>query len=528
MTGRLNRRDIAKLFAVGGAGAVASTLAKTAEAALPASTLPALDKVLFPLDAFPGAPSDTVNGFWDTAMTNAIAQARTLASAGGAGGGFALSLGPREYKFQNTIVIDAPMRVVGCGAHTSTGYFTTGTQQSIRPGTVLSFPSGTAGIRVERLSSAPGPASVGGASASLENLSLRSTWTTGAAIGTATGIELRSTYALLRQVCVRNFSGTGIFLAADGNANSDNWMIEACVVVECGGNGLHAGQGADSSAGLAVNVHCHALGGWGFFDESFHGNTYLSCHASNNQSGNYRRTALGGGSSAAGSLYLGCYAEGDGPSVIDNPSFVLGGVLSMHATGTGGVLAQENEWTTIKRGLGFVGALSVAPGTPPRQARLSLGAVENELARLERPVPGGGFSPDALSLRYDANPTYTAGWWSTIHAGGTDAAPGLALSHSALNWVEPSRPLPANVPMFANGFFVGNNLSVGEAARVFMESGYGPPNEAGTSASGEDFERPVGSQVACLDPLTAGCAGWVKVAPGKGTDKWRKFGTLVP
>ena len=141
------------------------------------------------------------------------------------------------------------------------------------------------------------------------------------------GIWLRAR-ALIRNVIVSNFSGDCVRIVATsatsdptikGNANS--WRIEGGRFANCSGNGLYT-DGADVNAGTAIATDLSNNGGWGVWDSSFLGNSYVGLHTSGNASGPYKAD-----NANAHNVFVGCYSESGQPaSNILYPSVTLGGL----------------------------------------------------------------------------------------------------------------------------------------------------------------------------------------------------------
>ena len=142
--------------------------------------------------------------------------------------------------------------------------------------------------------------------------------------------------------------------AIAGNANC--FQIIGGRVERCKGSGVSI-SGPDANAGLIQNVDCSHNGGWGFWDNSFLGNTYVACHAAENRQGAY----FSGGESAR-NVYVGCYSEsGQPPSNIKSPALVVGGLLASGVEGSGarieahrGYLASTNGFYSERAGLTVV------------------------------------------------------------------------------------------------------------------------------------------------------------------------------
>lgn len=142
----------------------------------------------------------------------------------------------------------------------------------------------------------------------------------------AHGIWLRARAAIIR-CTFQAFGGNGIHILAtaggggfiEGNANS--FYIENSYSVANGGHGLFV-DGADVNAGTISMLDCSINLGWGVYDSSFLGNTYVGCHVTDNVTGSYKSD-----SANARNLFLGCYSEGGWPaSDILAPAMVIGGL----------------------------------------------------------------------------------------------------------------------------------------------------------------------------------------------------------
>jgi len=103
-------------------------------------------------------------------------------------------------------------------------------------------------------------------------------------------------------------------------------------VEQCGGNGLYV-HGDDTNAGCAIALSCIDNLGWGIVDESPLNNTYVACHVASVSTLAYRALSVIPADEVhpapyqrgAGCLFVGCYAEDDTLSEIDEPNAVFGG-----------------------------------------------------------------------------------------------------------------------------------------------------------------------------------------------------------
>ena len=143
--------------------------------------------------------------------------------------------------------------------------------------------------------------------------------------GVTHGIRLRAR-AILRNLNISGFAGNGIHVVAtaggtaetEGNANL--FVLENIRIINCW-HGVFV-DGPDANAGSGSNLDVSSNAGWGIFDSSFLGNTWIACHASGNGLGAYKTD-----NANARSVFLGCYEEsGYAPSSIISPSIHVGGL----------------------------------------------------------------------------------------------------------------------------------------------------------------------------------------------------------
>lgn len=154
-------------------------------------------------------------------------------------------------------------------------------------GTVLKFPAGVTGIRVQRYNTSglvtDGTTHRGGDGAIIRNLALRGAFTTAEA--EAHGIHLRAR-AQIENVYIEEFEGDGIYCNVtagaggeiEGNANSARIIggrIQRCR------RGIYI-NGADANIWSIIGLDCSNNRQWGFEDSSFLGNSYFGCHAAAN------------------------------------------------------------------------------------------------------------------------------------------------------------------------------------------------------------------------------------------------------
>jgi hypothetical protein len=168
----------------------------------------------------------------------------------------------------------------------------------------------------------------GGDSTSFQNLTI--TQKSGSSVGD--GIRAR-TRVVIKQCTFYYWGGNGILILAtagggafEGNANC--FYVENCVSSFNVGNGFKA-DGGDANAGTIIGLDCSSNGGYGFWESSFLGNTYISCHTAFNVLGGYylennpnNRT-----------VYISCYSEQGQPLTDIQSSQAL--IISGNMVGTG-------------------------------------------------------------------------------------------------------------------------------------------------------------------------------------------------
>jgi pectate lyase-like protein len=346
------------------------------------------------------------------------------------------------------------------------------------PGTTLLFDPGVTGIVVDRFNTS----SDGGQGdwSVIRDIAIKAK----SQAGTAHGIWLKAR-ALIEDCYVSGFSGNGIEINASTSytpkTNANNWEIHNCRIDKNGGHGVHV-KGADTNAGRAFGVDSSNNGGWGFYDESFLGNTYIGCHAQANGLGGYSAT-----NPNARSVFVGCYTEGgQPPNVINSPSLILGGMMGTKGTGyylIDGVLSPTVRIRNSK------GPLATTLGFSPdvEQGVLSFSASDGSLP---------------YRLRYAFS---GPGWWDFVYGNIAQAVP---FSVSTSNAPEGDGQVRLN-----NGFY----LNGGALERKHF-SGTAPPKTG---------PHKVGEIIYNVNPAPGGYIGWVCTTEGSpGT--WKPFGPIAP
>lgn len=371
----------------------------------------------------------------------------------------------------------------------------------------------------------------------IENLSLVAA---GKTVPDADGIHTYTRIAV-RDVYIQGFSRHGIYIDGNpthtGGANANCFHIEHSRIVHCGFHGLHA-IGADSNAGTVIQLDTSQNEGWGIYDHSFLGNTYLGCHSESNgrhaqvhharnryylapgssgssepgtdntwrlvgpggrhhvypdwtPDGTYReggaiRTRAPG--NVSGNSFIGCYTEaGQPPSDIRGPSLILGG---MHGAG----FTDESA--------GSAGRMTFGPTFSPRVDVKAAGQTvrvgDGYLLRWKR--------DDATHvLGWSLNPPGSLpGWWETTWANSAIYS-GLAIAD------EGNGQVPPGSVRFPKGYYLNDG-----ARLVRRTVGTAPPT-TGTHRRGDTVEN--------RRPSAGGWAGWVCVEPGT-PGVWKGYGLI--
>lgn len=292
------------------------------------------------------------NNDWAPALRRAI-DSFTAGAHPSVGG--KIVLGPKTYTFESTVDIDREIVLEGAGGP---GWFSP---------SVMLFAAGIDGIVVHSPGTSPAnpdPLRRGSWSV-IRNLSVQSQGGAGATPAVH-GIILKGR-AAIEDVYVKGFSGNGIRIEASvadmPPTNANNWRIDTVRIDNCGSHGLYV-SGSDTNAGVATALDSSSNGGWGIFDSSFLGNTYVGAHTAANALGSYKSV-----NANARNMFLNCYAEdGQNPAEIEPPAMVLGGLLEVGPAVTTALRATSDE-------LQFENSVSASNGAGSVRVTGRLGAL---------------------------------------------------------------------------------------------------------------------------------------------------------
>jgi hypothetical protein len=367
-------------------------------------------------------------------------------------------------------------------------------QQGGSLGTVLRFPANTTGIRPCK-----GGTSTQGADGSIfERLFIKGG---GGTDVTAHGIDVQ-TRIVMRDMTFCGFRGNGVNIVDDSArlTNANNWSASNIVCLSNGGHGWYT-QGGDANAGVASMIDATGNGGWGIYDSSFLGSTYLQCHTASNALGPYKTDNPNGRNQ-----FIGCYSESDQqPSSMVAPTLVIGGL----------------------HGAGFTPA-STACIVSGRSGYLNSGAFRTEettsTGKSIQTVVGGdannGQVLQATHQAYTPNGSFKLRWDTNL--GGL-----LRLDYNNIDSLatfgvtSPTTTFTGGRSDPVVGAFIGQQLFVGNL--------FGNGARQITAGSAPPISGNCGQGDMCINnaATAGGFAGWICVAAGTpGT--WKTFGAISP
>jgi hypothetical protein len=226
--------------------------------------------------------------------------------------GGTITVPPGKYYLSDTLKITRNINLIGAGAPYGND---SGPTQ-------LVFAQNKTGILI--VDYRDSPTNKQGSGALIQNLSL-SPKVTGGTLGT--GVSLKTQARLINVMCT-SWPVNGITINASTSvsppSNANTWFLSGCTTNSNTGHGLYV-NGADANAGNCIGHVAIANTGWGIYDSSFLGNTYVGCNTDGNTLGGYTST-----NANARNMFLNCYAETNQPdSNVSLPSMVIGGLIAV-------------------------------------------------------------------------------------------------------------------------------------------------------------------------------------------------------
>lgn len=340
---------------------------------------------------------------------------------------FDVSSDTEAYAFARTIVLQKPVTLRGGGPAGRSTY-----------ASYLTFPADTTGIQIK--SSGGVAPNFRGDNALVEDLVLVGLGYGGATTGYGVLMQGR---AKLRNLWITNFGSHGCaVIAASGDTPSTNaniFWLERVASTSNKGHGIYI-DGADANAGTIISCDASSNLGWGFYDASFLGNTFVACHADANILGSFYVDDVN-----ARSLFLGCYHEGGQPlpDMGASRSTWLGGLVEGRING-GSLVSTDgiaNTFTARAAGLNRYSSTQVINlGSAPQSSlQTFLGMVTSE----------DGQAPQLLFHFDRTNKIHEFIWYSTAGS----MADGVRIA--SVNTENSARHVPPGMWTLPSGYFLG-------------------------------------------------------------------------
>ena len=246
-------------------------------------------------------------------------------------------------------------------------------------------------------------------------------------------------------------------------------------ITNCGRHGMYVAY-LDSNAGATVGGVFERNGGWGLYEASGLGNTYIGCHSAQNGLGAYYTPAE---SYVSRNLFVGC--TGQGAVLIHAPSQWIGGSNQQAASYTpegymqngAAVLNKGGVFPLFRQKIRFNNIANLVPNaeTGPPGAEgvfFDAGGQANQIAGF------GNLQEKDWDLALTNLPVDSSNNYDMVYAfvrqsldkGRPLALTGLFSAH-----------LPPGMPWLQNPFFISNNNIAGSGPRVRVTVGEGAPKE---------------------------------------------------
>lgn len=266
------------------------------------------------------------------------------------------------------------------------------------------------------------------------------------------GIGVRiNTPVQLDNVSIENFGEHGILVESNtvlvgaANSNASGTYLMRCKVGNCGGNGYHF-VGIDTNGCLISCCNASVNFGWGFFDETASGNTFLAClgEANNGYADDAPYSSPSRDfktiSEANSSMFISCMSGEQAKNELASTSMAIGGALALEHMNIGSPFLLTSGGIVSRNALIHTHPDPEENG--PNAVQIEFGqrdSSEGDLGVLSFSLPGRG---DYNKLSWDE----TTGWW-----GLDNSSPNLTSIHFPTTVVRPRRV----APLFSNGIFYG-------------------------------------------------------------------------
>jgi hypothetical protein len=160
---------------------------------------------------------------------------------------------------------------------------------------------------------------------------------------------------------IRGTSGVGESVLKEYEGGPNASLVKDLTTTLNSGSGLYIDQ-QDSNAGYFIGINSTNNFGWGIWDDSFLGNTFIACHTNGNWLGAYKVEDTN-----ARSVFIGCYEEGfQGNALNSGQTVRLGGVgaigLDSNAKDAGNLLGVKNRYISNQSSIGQITITNVGSG----------------------------------------------------------------------------------------------------------------------------------------------------------------------
>jgi hypothetical protein len=339
----------------------------------------------------------------------------------GGNNGLSSNLGAGGYYFSGTIIPTRTVHLKGASA--------AGVRNNSGWATKLVFPASTRGVALRGHTT--GPTVNGAAGSTFEDLCFFSKGHVGET--TNHGFDT-NTHFIMRNCRFGGFGGDGVHIEADigsgAGSNANLWYMEHVHTLGSSRHGVFV-EGGDTNAGVGIAINAKDCAGYGIYDNSFLGNTWLACHTDSNTLGSYYLDGVN-----ARSVLVGCYSESGQPTGYLGPTaHSIGGIHAAGLTAAAG---------SIRILDGGISAHRVVPGTLDNVG-LDLRTATDSFMIFTTP---GTFT---FSLLYDG----TLGAHGLKYAGLADNWAYLITNTSTSMTCGRSAGVAANLPVFPRGLFIG-------------------------------------------------------------------------
>lgn len=276
--------------------------------------------------------------------------------------------------------------------------------------------------------------------------------------------------------------------------NANMWAIN---VADCQFNGSHGffADGPNANAGVAIRLDCSNNSGWGIFDSSFLGNTYVGCHTDSNTLGPVKTDDPN-----ASNTFIGLYSETGLAEIVD-PTIIMGGLGSAEAR-----VAPASTGFSFASGRAFNSPVKYVNGKGAVRIGGAVGQNDTSMSAFTFGANSESGGLDAWKLKFDSGNNA----WTWQFANSPAFQPLSYINSLATAYTNKG----LTGPVFQNGYAVTNTGVASVKVRLL-----------GTAAPTTGTYE-VGDIVYNSAPVAGGTIGFVCTTAGTpGT--WKTFGAIA-